>query len=301
MLTESPREFCMLIRPRRSVLYLPSINLRALEKARTLATDCLIFDLEDAVAPEMKAQARQNLQTMLQAGGYGQRELIVRINALNSDWGLDDVAAVAHWQGCHGVLLPKVESRAEVIATWNALRLHNPEFNKPLWIMAETPRGILNLADIAQANETVPLQVIVMGTSDLAKELRVPHTPNRLGLLHSLAHCVMVARAYGLDIIDGVHLDLDNLFELSEHCQQGRELGFDGKSLIHPKQLAVANHEFSPSETELQQAQQILQAWETAAQEGKGVVVVNGKLVENLHVEQAKRLLAVQAMIEKLN
>ena len=285
--------------PRRSVLYMPGSNARAIEKAATLVADSIIIDLEDAVAPNEKANARNLVQTALTVSGNlgtarrGYREVAVRINGLNSVWGRDDLAMVAA-SSAHAIAIPKVESAEDVRQVAAALPVSSA---MKIWAMIETPRGVLNAEQIAKAHPR--LNVIVMGTSDLAKDLRVPSTGNhRIGLLNSLAHCVLVARAYNLEIIDGVQLDLENDKELLNACEQARNMGFDGKSLIHPKQISVANRVFSPTKGAVEHAKQVIEAWKQAEKEGSGVVVVNGKLVENLHVEEAKRVIAVMRAIE---
>jgi citrate lyase subunit beta / citryl-CoA lyase len=285
------------LRPRRSVLYMPGANARALEKARTLSVDALILDLEDAVAPDAKIVARQQITQAVQAGGYAPRELIVRVNGLNTEWGKADLEAVAPLP-IDGVLLPKVEHPQQLHDALSILDAVNPDRPLPLWIMAETPKGMLNIAQIVQNQPR--LSVIVMGTSDLAKDLRVRHTLDRVGLLVPLSLCVIAARAYGLDIIDGVYLDLNDESSYNAACQQGRDMGFDGKSLIHPKQIEAANRIFAPTASEVEQAKAVILAWEQAKNEGKGVVVVNGRLVEHLHVIEAQRLLALANAIETL-
>jgi len=271
-------------RPRRSALYMPAANARAMEKARDLPCDTLIFDLEDAVAPDQKAAARQQLAAALEAGGYGHRERIVRVNGLNTPWGADDLTAVARLD-VDGVLLPKIETPEQVHACAQRVGAL-----LPIWVMIETPRGVLGAERIVAGSERV--RVLVMGTSDLVTELRARHTEAREPLVPALAHCVLVARAYDRVVLDGVHLDFRNLESFERACRQGRELGFDGKTLIHPGQVDIANRTFGPSTDEIALAQQIVAAWRDAQQAGKGVVVVNGKLVENLHAIEAQRTLA---------
>ena len=280
--------------PLRSVLYAPGSNPRALEKARSLPIDALIMDLEDAVAPDSKAQARDGVVAALGGGGFGDRIRVVRVNGLDTPWGQDDLAAVARAEP-DAVLLPKVERPQMVHAALSALDVAGAAPDLPLWIMAETPRGILDIDRIASAHPR--LQVIVMGTSDLARELRVRHTPQRTGFITSLGLCVLAARAHGLAILDGVHLELqdDAGFEVS--CEQGRDMGFDGKTLIHPRQVEAANRVFGISEQAVQQARRIVQAWGEAEAAGSGVCVVDGRLVENLHVAEARHLLAVHEVI----
>jgi citrate lyase subunit beta/citryl-CoA lyase len=271
---------------------MPGSNARALEKARELPADCLIFDLEDAVAPEAKDAARSQVEATLRAGGYGRSELIVRSNGVDTEWFAADVAAVA---ACRpdAILLPKVESAAAVKEAGRQLANAGAPADLPVWIMTETPRGVLDLDRILA--EHANIQVIVMGTSDLAMEMRIRPSADRAGLMHALGHCVLTARARGLDIIDGVHLALDDADGLRTACQQGRDLGFDGKSLIHPRQIAPANELFGVSEAEAANAREIVQAWETARNEGHGITVLNGHLIEQLHVDEAERLLAIYA------
>lgn len=283
------------LKPRRSVLYMPGSNARALEKAKTLDVDSLIFDLEDAVSPDAKQQAREQITQVVNAGGYGKREIIVRVNGLDTEWGKDDIVAMAQLP-VDGVLLPKINQAQQILDAVQLLDENGGLAELPIWIMAETPQGMFNIESIAGSHPR--LKVIVMGTSDLAKEMRVRHTPERIGMLVPLSLCVMAARVHGLDIVDGVYLDLDNTEGFEAACIQGRDMGFDGKTLIHPKQIAPANQIFAPSETEVQQAEKIIQAWDEAQQAGKGVVVVNGRLVENLHVEEAKRMLALNSAIQ---
>ena len=284
-------------RPRRSVLYLPGSNARALEKARALPTDGLILDMEDAVSPDAKELARRQVAENVSRGGYGSREILIRVNSLSTPWGADDVAAVARL-GADGIVFPKIESPEEVRAAVAALDKAGAPAGLSLWIMAETPCGILRIEAIAGASPR--LGGIIMGTSDLAKELRVRHTPDRIGFIAALSLCVLAARAHGLEILDGVHLDLSDEAGFQAVCNQGRDLGFDGKTLIHPQQLAIANEVFAPTADDVQEAGAIIAAWDQARQEGKGVTVVNGKLVENLHVEQARRTIAMAEAIKAM-
>ncbi len=289
----------MKFRPRRSVLYMPGSNARALDKARNLPADVLILDMEDAVSPDAKELARQQISKSLTQGDYGSRELLIRVNSLTTLWGSDDVAAVARLNA-DGIVFPKIKSADEVHSAVTALDESGAPAGLPIWIMAETPLGILRIESIAAASPR--LGGIIMGTSDLAKELRVRHTPDRIGFITALSMCVMAARAHGLEILDGVHLDLSDDAGFRTACNQGRDLGFDGKTLIHPQQIAAANEIFGPAATEVQEAGIIIAAWEQARREGKGVTVVNGKLIENLHVEQAQRTLAMaNAIISQTN
>ena len=284
------------IRPRRSVLYMPGSNPRALEKARTLPADALIFDLEDAVAPDVKETARQMVCEAIRAGGYGKRELIVRVNAPATPWGEADTAAVAG-AGADAVLLPKVESAAMVGSVLSMLTAHDAPEDLAVWCMIETPRGVLRAEEIAASPRVAAL---VMGTSDLAKELHARPTRERLPVLPSLGWCLLVGRAYGLAVLDGVHLDLDDDEGFEHACRQAADMGFDGKTLIHPKTIATANASFAPSPGDIASARKIIAAHAQAAAQGKGVVVVDGRLVENLHVDEARRVVALAEAIAAL-
>lgn len=284
-------------RPRRSVLYMPGSNPRALEKARGLAADALIFDLEDAVSPDAKEGARTIIADAVAAGGYGQRELILRTNGLDTAWGYGDLAAAAK-MAIHGVLLPKVESAATVRQAAAILDKAGAPPELAIWCMMETPMGMLHAEEIAASHPR--LAGFVMGTSDLANDLHARHTRDRLPMLTGLSLCLLAARAYGLTVLDGVYLDLSDDEGFAYSCRQGVELGFDGKTLIHPKTIAAANEAFGPSAAEIEQAKKQIAGFEAALAEGKSVVLVDGKLVENLHVASAKRLLALVARIAEL-
>ncbi|PWC49360.1 CoA ester lyase [Azospirillum sp. TSA6c] len=285
------------VRPRRSVLYMPGSNARALEKGRSLPADGLILDLEDAVAPDAKAAARDTIAGALAAGGYGGRELIVRVNELNTPWGYADLRMAAA-SGADAVLLPKVESADAVRQAEAVLRAAGAPAGQTIWCMMETPLGILNAKEIAGASPAVG--GLVLGTSDLAKDLHAAHTAQRLPMITSLGLCLLAARAYGLAVLDGVHLDLNDDDGFAASCRQGRELGFDGKTLIHPKTIAACNAAFAPDAEEIAQAHRIIAAHAEAAAAGKGVVLVDGKLVENLHVENARRLVTLAEAIATL-
>jgi len=289
----------MTIRPRRSLLYMPGSNPRALDKARSLPADGLILDMEDSVAPDAKALAREQIGAALAQGGYGHRELIVRVNALSTEWGAQDIEAISRFPAApDAVLIPKVDTPRDVTDAIAAFDSAGCPQGVAMWIMAETPRCILNIAEIAAAHPR--LAGMVMGTSDLSKDTRVRHTPDRLGFIAALNLCVYAARAHGIAIIDGVQLDLKNDELLRASCEQGRDLGFDGKSLIHPNQVAAANAAFAPGEEEIASAREIIAAFKQAQAQGKGVVVVNGRLVENLHVEEAQRQLALAEAIARV-
>lgn len=284
-------------RPRRSVLYMPGINTRALEKGRSLPADGLILDLEDAVSPDSKAQARDNIAAALQQGGYGRREIIVRVNGLDTEWGREDLKALAG-AGANAILLPKVESAAMVREAEAIMVDAGAPSEVGIMCMMETPLGMLKAEEIAGASPR--LTCLVMGTSDLVKDLKAAHTPERLPVLTSLSLCVLAARAHGLAILDGVHLDLNDEEGFAAQCVQGKQLGFDGKTLIHPKTVAKANEVFAPSAQEVEQAHRIIEAHAAAVAEGKGIAVLDGKLVENLHVEAAKRSVALAEAIAEL-
>ncbi len=285
-------------RPRRSMLYMPGANTRALEKARELPADALILDLEDAVSPDAKVEARRNVVEAVKAGGYGGRELLIRVNGLETPWGYEDIAAAAK-ANPHGILLPKVDSAATVRAAEKIMVEAGAAPAVALWCMMETPRAILRAEEIAAA--TPRLAGFVMGTSDLTKDLHAHHTPLRLPMLTSLTITLLAARAEGLAVLDGVYLDLNDEEGFAAACAQGVELGFDGKTLIHPKQIAAANAAFAPSAQEIDYSRRIIAAHEAARAAGKGVAVVDGKLVEGLHVENARRLVALSDAIAALD
>jgi len=268
---------------------MPGSNRRALEKARALPADALILDLEDAVAPDAKEAARATIQEALgERSAYGLREVIARVNGLNTPWGYDDLASMAATP-VDAILLPKVESPDLVDIACAILDVAGAAPDLPIWCMMETPRGVLRAEAIADHPR---VGCLVMGTSDLVTDVQAQHTPMRLPMLVSLGACLLAARAAGIAVLDGVYLDLDDEAGFAASCRQGRELGFDGKTLIHPKQLAAANAAFGPSPEEIARARAIIAAFEEAQAAGKGLVVVNGKLVENLHVAEAKRHLA---------
>jgi citrate lyase subunit beta/citryl-CoA lyase len=268
-----------------------------LEKGRTLAADALILDLEDAVAPDAKEMARQQILDALATGGYGQREILVRVNGLDSEWGSDDITAMAK-SGADAILLPKVESAEMVRQAEEIMADSGAPADLAIWCMIETPLGVLHAEEIGWGSPRVG--GFVMGTSDLAKDLHCLHTPGRLPFVTSLSLCVLAARAHGLAILDGVHLDLEDDEGFAESCRQGLEFGFDGKTLIHPRTIAKANEVFAPSAEEIAWSERIIAAHEEASAQGKGVVVVDGKLVENLHVENAKRIVGLAAMIGEM-
>ena len=284
-------------RPRRSCLYMPGANPRALEKAKSLGADMLILDLEDAVAPEAKAEARQVILDAVNERAYGSREVVIRINGLDTQWGHDDLnMAVAAKPD--GILVPKVISGEQVLEIDNALSAAGAPRGLGMGVMIEMPLAILNIQDIAAASANSRLTGFVMGTNDLAKEFNAIPTADRFAFQVPLALALTAARAYGLVAIDGVYNDIKNDEGLIAECEQGRVLGFDGKTLIHPAQLEPANRVFSPDPADIAHAEAVIEAFSLPENQGKGVIKVNGKMAELLHLEQAKRLVAVNAAIQ---
>lgn len=283
--------------PYRSVLYMPGSRERALEKARSLPADALILDLEDAVAPAEKPRGRELVAEAVEAGGYGRRKLLIRINGLETEWGAEDLARASR-AGPDAILLPKVEDPATVARVAAEMDAHGAPERTRIWAMMETPRGVLNAAAIAAGHPR--LEGFVMGTNDLAKDLGAAHTPDRLPMIASLGLCLLAARAEGLVCVDGVYNAFQDEDGLRAACIQGRDMGFDGKTLIHPAQIAVTNEIFAPSPDDVALARTQVEAFEAATARGEGVAVVNGRIVENLHVATARRLLARAAVIAEL-
>jgi citrate lyase subunit beta/citryl-CoA lyase len=281
--------------PRRSALYVPAINARAVTKARELPADVIILDLEDSVAVDQKELARRQCVEAIRIGGYGPRELIVRINGSDTPWHEADLEA-AMMASPAGILLPKVESPESILHIAQRMETVGTPSHTKLWCMLETPRGVLAANEILQCH--FRLTVAVMGTSDLTRDLRAQHTALRLPLLASLSLCLLAARAHGIAILDGVHLDLEDEGGFGEICRQGRELGFDGKTLIHPRQIALCNTAYSPTLADVELAQAIIASYVEARERGQGVTVVGGRLVEAMHVAEAQRVLALhQALL----
>ncbi|MFV0276130.1 MAG: HpcH/HpaI aldolase/citrate lyase family protein [Parahaliea sp.] len=276
----------------RSVLYMPGANQRAMDKARDLPCDAVVFDLEDAVAPDAKAAARDAVAAQLGAGGYGSRQLVVRCNGLGTPWGRDDLRAMAA-TGVDTLCLPKVESEGELDSVCSVLAGAGRSDIR-LWPMLETPAGIAAARDIARQRA---VGALVMGTTDLASELGVPHRPDRLGLCYALGEAVLAARLAGVAVLDGVYLDFKDSAGFRAICEQGRALGFDGKTLIHPSQIDAANTVFGPTPEAVAWAERVLEAWAAAEREGKGLAVLDGKLVETMHVDEARRTLALARQI----
>jgi len=285
--------------PRRSVLYMPSANARALEKARALPADCLLFDLEDSVAPEEKSLARNQVIAAVQAGGYAPREVVIRVNAQSTPWGGEDLRMVAG-AGADGLLLPKVDGPEALAEVRKTLADYGAPADLALWAMMETPLAIIRATEIAAAaaSERNPLTVFVMGTNDLAKETRAALAPGRTPMLSWLSTCVLAARAYGLDIIDGVFNDFADDAGFAAECEQGRELGMDGKTLIHPRQIEPCNLAFSPTADEVERAREIISAFNRPEHAGKGAISINGRMVERLHADMARRTVALAEAIE---
>jgi citrate lyase subunit beta/citryl-CoA lyase len=281
--------------PLRSVLYMPASNERALEKARSIACDGLILDLEDAVAPDAKPAAREAACAAAASGEYGRRTLTIRVNAIGTEWHDDDLAAAAK-AGPHAVVVPKVNSADEVHRLVDALERAGAPDHTTLWAMVETPVAVLDALAIARSSER--LSAFVLGTNDLVKELYAEHVPGRAPILPSLHQALLAGRAAGIAVLDGVYNDVKNLDGFLEECRQGRQMGFDGKTLIHPGQVEGANEAFAPGPEAVDEARGILEAWEAGA--GSGVVTFKGRMIEHLHVESARRTLELHQAIGAL-
>jgi citrate lyase subunit beta / citryl-CoA lyase len=284
------------LRPRRSVLYMPSSNERALEKAKTIPCDALIFDLEDAVAPDAKEAARTNAVAAARSGEYGHREITIRCNGLDTPWGADDVAAAAT-SGAASVVIPKVGSVDYLDEITRRLHAAGAPADLTIWAMVETPTAIMDIRAIAHHAR---VNVLVMGNNDLAKELRTGVLPERTPLLPALAMALLGAREAGKVILDGVYNDVQDADGFLAEARQGKSMGFDGKTLVHPSQVAPANEVWAPSEDEIEFSRRVIAAFEEAEASGRGVITVDGRMIENLHVENAKRILAVADAIAAL-
>ena len=278
------------IKPRRSALYMPGSNARALEKARTIDADALILDLEDAVAPDAKDLARRQVAEAVASNSFGHREVVVRVNGLNTPWGLDDIKAMSA-AGPAAILVPKVESGAECEALSKALDDAGADPSIGLWVMFETPRAVLNAASFADARGR--LSCIVLGTNDLVKEFHGLHTPGREGLMPMLVLALAAARAKGIAALDGVYNDIQNAEGFAATCEQGRALGFDGKTLIHPSQVEPCNRIFAPSDAEVADARKIIAAFELPENSAKGAISLDGRMVERLHADIARRVVSM--------
>jgi len=284
-------------RPRRSVLYMPGANDKALEKAKGLACDAIIFDTEDSVAPDAKAEAREKVAAAATSGAYGKRELTIRVNGLDTEWFEADVRSAAQ-AGPSGVVVPKINSAEDVRTVERLLEDAGAPEHTRIWAMLETPAAMVNAVEIATSSER--LEVLVMGTNDMAKELRAALVPGRQPLLWGLSKCVNAARFAGKTILDGVYNDIKDAEGFAAECRQGAELGFDGKTLIHPSQLDAANAAFAPSEEEVAHARRVIEAFEEGLAAGKGVIQLDGKMIENLHVANAQRAVAMADAISAL-
>jgi citrate lyase subunit beta/citryl-CoA lyase len=274
-------------RPRRSALYLPAVNPRAVEKARTLPCDVVILDLEDSVAPDAKAEARDAAVAAVKVGGFGAREVVIRTNGLDTPWGVEDLKAAGR-SGADAVLVPKVSAARDLSACRGAMAS-----DMPLWAMIETCAAIFAVDAIGRACAANRTQVWVMGANDLVKEMRCRAVADRGPLLTALSLSVMAARAHGVSILDGVYNDIQDLDGLERECGQGLDLGFDGKTLIHPSHIAVANRAFTPNPEAVAWARTVCEAFDVSENAGKGVIKVDGRMVERLHLEQAQRLIAI--------
>ena len=283
------------LRPRRSVLYMPAANERALDKARDIPADALIFDLEDAVAPDAKEDARAKACAALSEGGYGGREIAIRVNGIGTRWHDEDLRAVCA-SGPDAVLVPKVNTVAEVHALESALAAYGAPVHTQLWAMLESPVAILHAEEICAASDR--LSVLVMGTNDLIKELHAQRVSDRQPLMVGLGLSLLAARSSGKVILDGVFNDIKDDEGFAAECRQGRAMGFDGKTLIHPSQVDACNEAFAPSPDEIDLARRTIEAFELASKEGRGVVTVDNRMIENLHVDESRRILAIQAAID---
>lgn len=281
------------MRPRRSVLYMPAANERALDKAKSIPADCLIFDLEDAVAPDAKPEARANAVAAATSGQYGSREITIRCNALSTQWGADDIAAVAT-SGVSAVVVPKIDSVAQLDAVSAALTAAGAPSTLTIWAMIETPTAIFDVREIAGHPR---VSVLVMGTNDLAKEIRAAQVPGRFPLLPHLAQALLGAREAGKAILDGVFNDVKDLEAFRAECVQGASMGFDGKTLIHPSQVDIANDVWAPSAEEVDHSRRVIAAFDEASAAGRGVITVDGRMIENLHVDNARRILEMHRAI----
>jgi citrate lyase subunit beta/citryl-CoA lyase len=290
----------MTIRPRRSVLYMPGSNARAIEKARTLPVDGIILDLEDAVAPDAKVAARAQVAQAVKAGGFGRREVFVRINALDTPWAIDDLTAIAH-AGPDAILVPKITETEQLERIGELLFDIRKDLKVGLWAMIETPLAVMNiLALAAHADEPdTHLAGFVMGTNDLAKETHARIVPGRAPMRPWFANCIAAARAYGVDILDGVYNDIGDAEGFARECAEARDMGFDGKTIVHPNQIASCNEAFSPGAEEIAEARKIIAVFDQPANKSKGVVDLDGRMVERMHADIARRTIAIADAIAR--
>jgi citrate lyase subunit beta / citryl-CoA lyase len=287
-----------MIRPRRSVLYMPASNARALEKARNLAVDGVILDLEDSVAPDAKVEARQAAVEVVRAGGFAHREVFIRINGLDTEWGPDDLSAAAA-AAPDAILVPKISTPGQLELVGQRLFDTHTDLRTRIWVMMETPLAILNAAAIAACarDSETRLSGFVMGTNDIAKETRTRIVPGRAPMVPWLMGCIAAARIYGIDVLDGVYNDIGNADGFAAECAQARDFGFDGKTLIHPSQIAPCNAAFSPSAEEVAQAKTIIAAFDAPENKDKGVIALGGRMVERMHADMARRTVAIAEAI----
>jgi citrate lyase subunit beta/citryl-CoA lyase len=292
----------MTIRPRRSVLYMPGSNARAIAKARELPADGVILDLEDAVAPETKEQARRQVVEAVKAGGFGAREVFIRVNGIDTPWHADDLSAAAH-AGPDAIVVPKISEVAQLERVGQRLLDMKADLKTRVWAMIETPAAIFNIMSLAaEAHDSeTRLAGFVMGTNDLAKETRVRIVPGRTPMVSWLSTCVLAARAHGIDILDGVYNDLGDAAGFERECIQARDLGFDGKTLIHPSQIAPCNAAFSPTAEEIAQANKVIATFDLPENRGKGVIQIEGRMVERMHADMARRTVAIAEAIARLS
>ncbi|MBX9739169.1 MAG: CoA ester lyase [Beijerinckiaceae bacterium] len=283
-----------MIRPRRSALYMPGSNARAIEKARTLPADAVMLDLEDSVAPGQKEAAREQVAAAVRAGGFGKREVVIRVNALESEWGRADLAAAAA-AGPDAVLLPKVSSPGDITLAARALQDAGVPDRTRIWAMIETPLAVLNIDSIARtaADPAARLDVFIIGANDIAKETRARLIPGRAPMLSWLSACLLAARAHGVDILDSVYNQIGDDAGFRAECEQGRDLGMDGKTLIHPGQIAIANEIFAPPADEVEMARKIIAAFDLPENAARGAISLDGRMVERLHADMARRTLAI--------
>lgn len=283
-----------MIRPRRSVLYVPGSNARAMEKARTLGSDAVAFDLEDSVAPDVKADARSQIASVVAAGGFGPREIIIRVNGHGTPWWIEDVDMAIRAKP-DAILVPKVESAQQLASIGDRLSHTGADRSIGVWIMIETTLALLNLRELAAAasDEEIRLRGFVIGTNDIARETRQRMVPGRGPMLPWLTQCIIAARAYGLEVLDGVYNDISDAPGFAVECVQARDMGFDGKTLIHPSQIGPCNEVFTPPADEVAQARKIIAAFELSENAGKGAIQLDGKMVERLHAEIATRTVAI--------
>lgn len=288
----------MTIRPRRSVLYMPGSNARALEKAKTLPADGVILDLEDSVAPDAKESARQQVADVVKAGGFGSREVFIRVNSLDTPWHADDLTAAAH-AAPDGIVVPKISSPAQLEIIGQRLLDMGADHKTRVWAMIESPLAVFNVLSIAACakDSETRLAGFVMGTNDIAKDTRARQVPGRWPMIGWLMDCIAAARIFGIDVLDGVYNNVGDADAFAKECEQGRDMGFDGKTLIHPNQIAPCNTAFTPSDDEIAWARKMIAAFDLPENKNKGVVSIDGRMVERLHADMGRRTVAIAEAI----